>query len=290
MLSIFLVSVERLAALTLIGASAAGCWMWPRSGRPRFRSIPTAFFAALLPAASHVDAASERTNMAGEPAGALSDGGALLEPVHGGICGGDGSFGQHRYARLVGSGVTHEGSLDPPVCGIQSCHAVPYADRTGNFDLSGDGTGLRRVQLLDSKSVSFWQSRCRCLGGSRGAWTPFGIGVAVSVATAGSACVLMGRVLFVLDLKLDAVSAGGGFAGILVLRGCRLAGVAGRAPGGELNRWQGAGVLAAAGLGLCGGAGCSVASVGFDGRREAKGVQDGAAWPGSFRGGREATA
>ena len=35
-----------------------------------------------------------------------------------------------------------------------------------------------------------------------GRWTPFGIGVAVAVATAGSACVLMGRVLFVLHLPL----------------------------------------------------------------------------------------
>ena len=56
MLSIFLASVERVVALVLIGAAAAGLLdvakKWPVS----LSAIPTAFFAALLPAASHVDA------------------------------------------------------------------------------------------------------------------------------------------------------------------------------------------------------------------------------------------
>ena len=58
MLSILLASVERVAALGLVGASAAGLLdvakKWPVS----LSTVPTAFFAALLPAASHVDAAS----------------------------------------------------------------------------------------------------------------------------------------------------------------------------------------------------------------------------------------
>jgi len=53
-------SVERVVALVLIGAAAAGLLdvakKWPVS----LSAIPTAFFAALLPAASHVDAASGR--------------------------------------------------------------------------------------------------------------------------------------------------------------------------------------------------------------------------------------
>jgi hypothetical protein len=81
-----------------------------------------------------------------------------------------------------------------------------------------------------------------------GAWTPFGIGVAVSVATAISACVLMGRVLYVLDLKLTRflrVVVAPGFscyavAGLLAWPAVRLVAV--------LNRWQGAGVLLVVGL------------------------------------------
>lgn len=60
MLAIFLNSVERVAALGFINASAAGLLdvakKWPVS----ISSIPTAFFAALLPAAAHVDAASDK--------------------------------------------------------------------------------------------------------------------------------------------------------------------------------------------------------------------------------------
>ncbi len=61
MLSTFLNSVERVAALGLINVSAAGLLdvakKWPVS----VSSIPTAFFLPLLlPAASHVDAASDK--------------------------------------------------------------------------------------------------------------------------------------------------------------------------------------------------------------------------------------
>ena len=58
MLSIFLASVERVAALTLIGAEAAGLLDVARKWPLSLSAIPTAFFAALLPAAAHVDAAS----------------------------------------------------------------------------------------------------------------------------------------------------------------------------------------------------------------------------------------
>jgi hypothetical protein len=81
-----------------------------------------------------------------------------------------------------------------------------------------------------------------------GRWTPFGIGVAVSVATAGSACVLMGRVLFVLDMKLTR------FLRVVIVPGFSCYAVAGLLawPIARLvaasNRWQGAGVLVAAGI------------------------------------------
>jgi hypothetical protein len=81
-----------------------------------------------------------------------------------------------------------------------------------------------------------------------GRWTAFGIGVAVSVATAGSACVLMGRVLWVLDLKLTR------FLRVVVVPGFSCYAVAGLLawPAAHLvagvNRWQGAGVLLAVGV------------------------------------------
>jgi hypothetical protein len=81
-----------------------------------------------------------------------------------------------------------------------------------------------------------------------GRWTPFGIGMAVSVATAGSACVLMGRVLYVLDLKLTR------FLRVVILPGFSCYAVAGLLawPAARLvailTRWQGAGVLLAVGI------------------------------------------
>jgi len=56
MLSIFLNSIERVLALTFLGVSAAGLMdlakKWPGS----VATVPMAFFGAMLPAASHVDA------------------------------------------------------------------------------------------------------------------------------------------------------------------------------------------------------------------------------------------
>jgi O-antigen/teichoic acid export membrane protein len=81
-----------------------------------------------------------------------------------------------------------------------------------------------------------------------GAWTPLGIGISVAVATAGSACVLMGRVLYVLDLPLKR------FLRVVVLPGLAPYIAAGLLawPVARLvtmvNRWQGVGVLAAVSL------------------------------------------
>jgi len=60
MLSIFLASVERVVALSLIGA-AAGLLDVAKKWPHRFHRA-MAFFAALLPAASHVDAASNKSD------------------------------------------------------------------------------------------------------------------------------------------------------------------------------------------------------------------------------------
>ncbi len=81
-----------------------------------------------------------------------------------------------------------------------------------------------------------------------GRWTPFGIGVAVAVATAGSACVLMGRVLFVLHLPLTR------FLRVVIVPGLAPYAIAAALAwpvaqlAAAMNRWQGAGVLLAAGI------------------------------------------
>jgi hypothetical protein len=81
-----------------------------------------------------------------------------------------------------------------------------------------------------------------------GRWTPFGVGMAAAVATAGSACVLMGRVLFVLHLRLltylrEVIVPGLApylIAAVLAWPVAQLVAM--------VNRWQGAVVLLAAGI------------------------------------------
>jgi hypothetical protein len=81
-----------------------------------------------------------------------------------------------------------------------------------------------------------------------GQWTAFGIGIAVSLATAGSACVLMGRVLYVLKLPLRK------FWRVVVAPGLMPYLIAGALAwplawaAGAVNRWQGAGILVMAGI------------------------------------------
>jgi hypothetical protein len=81
-----------------------------------------------------------------------------------------------------------------------------------------------------------------------GRWTPLGIGVAVSLATVGAACVLMGRALYVLDVSLAR------YLQVVILPGLTPFAVAGILAWpvarmvGAVNRWQGAGVLLAMGI------------------------------------------
>jgi len=112
MLAIFQVSVDRLAALTLIDVSAAGLLDVAKKWPTALSSIPTAFLPPLLPAASHVDAASERSRCS-EHAGSLSEERALFESLYGRFFIGHGLLVSTYHARLVRSGVTDEDSLIP---------------------------------------------------------------------------------------------------------------------------------------------------------------------------------
>ena len=246
MLSTFLNSVERVAALVLINASAAGLLdvakKWPVS----LSSIPTAFFAALLPAASHVDAASARA--------ARKDN--LRELYLSGA----------RYSNLCTAVfVAAMVFWSTPILHVWLGPGLPMRDTliplfvvfslAMQFHmLTGPGTsilrGIGRIYEEFTYSLPNLLLLMVLLPAARwieGRWTPLGIGLAVAVATAGSACVLMGRVLFVLDLPLTRflrVVVAPGLApylaaGLLAWPTARMV--------AALNRWQGAGVLVAVG-------------------------------------------
>ena len=247
MLSIFLASVERVAALATVGASAAGLLdvakKWPVS----LSAIPTAFFAALLPAASHVDAASSRAEK-------LENLGKLY-------------LRGSRYSNLCTAAfVPVLAFWAGPIMKVWLGPALPMRDTLiplfvvfslamHMHMLTGAGTsilrGMGRVYEEFTYSIPNLMLLAVTLPAARwiqGSWTPFGIGVAVSVATIGSACVLMGRVLWVLDLRLTSflrvVIAPGLLpylvAGALAWPVARLV--------AEVSRWQGAAVLVGAGI------------------------------------------
>ena len=245
-LAIFQVSVDRLAALTLIDASAAGLLdvakKWPTS----ISTVPTAFFAALLPAASHVDAASDRRNRL-----------ANLQELY---------LTAARHSNLCTAAFTSIMALwAVPIMHVWLGPALPMRDSliplfvvfsiSMQFHmLTGPGTsifrGMGRVYEEFNYSIPNILMLCITLPVARwieGRWTPFGIGVAVSIATAVSACVLMGRVLFVLDLKLTR------FLQVVVVPGLSCYALAALLAWpaaylvASLNRWQGAGVLAVLG-------------------------------------------
>ncbi len=247
MLSIFLASVERVAALGLIGASAAGLLdvgkKWPVS----LSTIPTAFFAALLPAASHVDASND-SSVKSHALGELYLRGA-------------------RYSNLCTAAfVAALAFWTSPILQVWLGPALPMRDTLiplfvlfslamQMHMLTGAGTsilrGMGRVYEEFSYSIPNLLFLAVTLPAARwiqGRWTPFGIGAAVCLATACAACILMGRMLWVLDLGLAR------FVQVVIVPGVTPYLVAGALAWpvallvSQVNRWQGAGVLFAAGL------------------------------------------
>jgi len=247
MLAIFQASVDRLVALSTIGAAAAGLLdvakKWPTS----LSSIPTAFFAALLPAASHVDAASDRSEWLGNLQELY-----LSASRHSNLCTAAFASAMAFWSSSImhvwlGPALPMRDSLIPLF--------VLFSIAMQFHMLTGPGTsvfrGMGRVYeefhysvpnillLAVTLPLAHWYF---------GRWTPFGIGVAVSVATVGSACWLMGRVLVVLDLKLSR------FLYVVLLPGVSCYLVAGLLawPAAQLvarvNRWQGAGILVLTGI------------------------------------------
>jgi len=247
MLSIFLASVERVAALGLINASAAGLLdvakKWPTS----LSAIPTAFFAALLPAAAHVDAASDRAERLRNLRELYLSGSRYANLCTAAFVAAMAFWGNPIMHVWLGNQLPMSHALVPLF--------VVFSLAMQLHMLTGPGTsvlrGMGRVYEEFSYSLPNLLFLAFTLPAARwieGRWTPWGIGVAVSVATAAAACVLMGRVLFVLDLELKrflsvviAPSVAPYLAaGLLAWPATRLV--------EAVNRWQGAGVLLVVGL------------------------------------------
>ncbi len=247
MLSIFLASVERVVGLIVIGDAAAGLLdvakKWPTS----FSTVPMAFFAALLPAASHVDAASNKSERMHN-----------LRNLY---------LSSSRYANLCTSAfVALFSFFAGPVLHVWLGPQLPMQQRLITLFvvfnlamqfhmLTGPGTsmfrGMGRVYEEFTYSIPNLILLSITLPAARwieGRWTPYGIGVAVALATAGSACVLMGRVLFVLHLPLTR------FLRVVIVPGLAPYAIAAALAWpvtqlvAKVNRWQGAGVLLAAGI------------------------------------------
>jgi len=209
--------------------------------------VPTAFFAALLPAAAHVDAASDRPDRLHN-----------LRELY---------LSGSRYANLCTAGfVAAIAFWAKPIMHVWLGPELPmrqtliplfvvFSLAMQLHMLTGPGTSMFRGMGRVYEEFTYSIPNLLLLGVTlpavrwiEGRWTPLGIGIAVSVATAGSACVLMGRVHFVLEVPLA--------------RFLRVVIVPGVAPYisaavlawpvtwlvTSVTRWQGAGILVVAGI------------------------------------------
>ncbi|WP_420236779.1 lipopolysaccharide biosynthesis protein [Telmatobacter bradus] len=190
MLDIFLASVERVIGLSLIGGAAAGLMDVAKKWPVAFSAVPMAFFGAMLPAASHVDASNQGEEREQQ-----------LRRLY---------LNCARYSNLctalfvaaivfwaapilriwLGPELTMRQTLLPLF--------VVFSLATQMHMMTGPGTsifrGTGRVYLEFSYSIPNLLLLAVFLPLSRwitGAWTPLGIGIAVALATCGSACVLI---------------------------------------------------------------------------------------------------
>jgi O-antigen/teichoic acid export membrane protein len=247
MLSIFLASVERVAALTFMGAASAGLMdvakKWPSS----LSTIPTAFFAALLPAASHVEAASSRED-------AMSNLRQLYLRAtrHSNLC----TSAFVAVLAFWAAPLMHVW-LGPAIPMNRSLIAlfVVFSLTMQMHMLTGTGTsifrGMGRVYEEFNYSIPNLLLLAVTLPLARwieGRWTALGIGVAVCAATVLAAVVLMGRVFVVLKLRV------GPFLGAVIVPGITPYLVAGALAWPvahfvvRVNRWQGAALIGVAGI------------------------------------------
>ena len=252
MLAMFLSSVERLTGLFTVGVKAAGLLDVAKKWPSALSTVPMAFFFALLPAASHVEAASSPTDRLRN-----------LRKLY---------LSTSRYSNL--STVVFVAAivfwarpimhiwLGPELPKLQSAVTlfVVFSLAMQFHMLTGPGNSLFRGMGRIYEEFNYAVPNVVLLAVTlptahwiQGRWTPLGIGLAAASATIVSACVLMGRVLFVLDLKLTSYFkevivpglAAYMIAALLAWPVARLV--------AETNRWEGAGVLFMAGTIYVGG-------------------------------------
>ena len=246
-LEIVINSFERVAALGLIGVAAAGLMDVAKKWQNAFSSVPMAFFYALLPAASHVDAASSEADRKGN-----------LRKLY---------LASSRYSNLCTTGfVALVAWWASPILHVWLGPQLPLGQRLVPLFvvfsvgmqwhmLTGPGTsmfrGMGRVYEEFTYSIPNILLLAITLPAARlmeGRWTAFGIGCAVTVATIGAASVLMGRVLYVLELPLK------DFLQVVIVPGLAPYLVAGVLAWPvifavhSLGRWQGAAIILAAGI------------------------------------------
>jgi O-antigen/teichoic acid export membrane protein len=246
-LSIFLNSVERVAALGLVGVTAAGLLDVAKKWPTAFSSVPTAFFYALLPAASHVDAVSTEQDRLRN-----------LRKLY---------LSSSRYANLcMATFVAAVAWWSSPLLHVWLGPQLPsrqmlvplfvvFAVAMQWHMLTGPGTSMFRGMGRVYEEFTYSIPNLLLLGVTlpvahwiQGRWTPFGIGMAAAAATVLSASVLMGRALYVLDLPLSE------FLRVVIVPGLAPLAVAGLLAWPvtiavhAVGRWQGVGVVLAFGV------------------------------------------
>lgn len=200
-LDIFLNSIERVAALGLIGVTAAGLMDVAKKWQNAFSSVPMAFFYALLPAASHVDAASSGAERKGNLRKLY-----LSSSRHSNLC----TVAFVAVVAWWASPILHVWlGKELPTGQMLVPLFVAFSLGMQWHMLTGPGTsmfrGMGRVYEEFTYSIPNVILLAITLPAARmiqGRWTPLGIGIAITIATILSASILMGRVLFVLDLNL----------------------------------------------------------------------------------------
>jgi polysaccharide export outer membrane protein len=233
--------------LSLVGAAAAGLMDVAKKWPSAYSTVPMAFFGALLPATAHVDAASKESERMQN-----------LRELY---------LNSSRYSNLcttlyVALAVFWSHAIlhvwlgpELPMRQTLTTLFVVFSFALQFHMLTGPGTSLFRgmgkvyeefsysipnVLLLGvTLPVSWWVQK---------EWTAMGVGIAVAVATVLSACVLLLRVHHVMGVCWRR------YFGFVILPGWTpfLPAVILAWPVawlvGALGRWQGAGVLLAAGV------------------------------------------
>jgi O-antigen/teichoic acid export membrane protein len=246
-LDIVLASVEKLLGLCLIGAAAAGLMDVARKWQIAYSSVPMAFFGALLPAVSHVDAASHASQRMDN-----------LRVLY---------LNSARFSNLCTAAFvaltvfwSHAILLvwlgpELPMRQTLTTLFVVFSLALQFHMLTGPGTSLLRGMGRVYEEFTYTIPNILLLGVTlpvawwiQKSWTALGIGVAVSVATAIAACGLLARVHHLLGLPMRRFFSLVIAPGLVPFLTAALLAWPVAWAAHVLGRWQGAAVLLAAGL------------------------------------------